>query len=383
MEHAFHLPGYVVLLAPLEQTLSEWLRQRDYSRTFILADHNTHEHCLPLFFQKSGLPSTTPVFRTPAGEQYKTLSTCEQIWQTMFDARLDRKALVINLGGGVIGDMGGFCAATYKRGVDFIQIPTTLLAMTDAAIGGKTGVDFDGIKNALGVFRNPAAVFADPAFLQTLPPRELRSGFAEVIKHALIGDPALWEKIRDIPAGQLGVGGSDWFDLLRTSIAVKVRVVTDDPLEKGLRALLNFGHTIGHAAESYFLNTDDPLTHGEAVAIGMICETSRSSAAAERGNATHTVGYAAGPSTSPPSFRGGAGVSRAEVSDIILRHFPHRPIPGDAFPTLWNLILQDKKNASGTVRMAVPGAEPYSLRWTELTREEMAERLEYYNGLKY
>ena len=357
MQQIFKLPDYPVLLGPLEDTLPAWLKQRDYSRIFIVTDNNIRGYCLPLFFQKSGLPPATPFVLTPAGEPHKTLSTCELIWQAMFDARLDRKALVINLGGGVIGDMGGFCAATFKRGVDFIQIPTTLLAMTDAAIGGKLGIDFQGIKNAVGVFRNPAAVFADPDFLQTLPPRELRSGFAEVIKHALIGDPALWEKIRDIPAGQLGAGDTDWFDLLRASIAVKVRVVTEDPLEKGLRALLNFGHTIGHAIESYFLNTDDPLTHGEAVAIGMIGETPAVPAAAE-----------------------GGGVSRAELSDVILRYFPHRLIPENAFPDLWEFMLQDKKNAPGTVRMAVPGAELFSLRLLELTPAEMAERLKYYNG---
>lgn len=361
MQQIFKLPDHPVLLGPLEDTLPAWLKQRDYSRIFIVTDNNIRGHCLPLFFQKSGLPPATPFVQTPAGELYKTLSTCELIWQAMFDARLDRKALVINLGGGVIGDMGGFCAATFKRGVDFIQIPTTLLAMTDAAIGGKLGIDFQGIKNAVGVFRNPAAVFADPAFLQTLPPRELRSGFAEVIKHALIGDPELWEKIRNIPAGQLDAGNADWFDLLRASIAVKIRVVTEDPLEKGLRALLNFGHTIGHAIESYFLNTADPLTHGEAVAIGMICET---------------------PAPRPAVRGGGGGVSRAELSDIIFRHFPRRPIPENAFPDLWKLMLQDKKNTSGTVRTAVPEVEPFSLRLAGLTREEMVQRLEYYNGLK-
>ena len=323
-----------------------WLKQRDYSRIFIVTDNNIRGHCLPVFFQKSGLSPATPLVQASAGERYKTLSTCEIIWQAMFDARLDRKTLVVNLGGGVIGDMGGFCASTFKRGVDFIQIPTTLLAMTDAAIGGKLGIDFQGIKNAVGVFRNPAAVFVDPVFLKTLPSRELHSGFAEVIKHALIGDPGLWGKIRAIPAGQLTTGEMDWLELLRASIAVKVRVVAEDPLEKGLRALLNFGHTIGHAIESYFLDTSDPLTHGEAVAIGMICEA-----------------------------------PMAELSDIILLHFPHQPIPEDAFPALWELMLHDKKNASGTVRIAVPDTEPFSMRLLELTQDEMGQRLRYYNGL--
>lgn len=272
MPYTFTLSDYPVFLAPLEESLPQWLRQRDYSRIFLITDSNVHRDVWPVFRQKTGLPADLPLVEIPAGEIHKNIATCERIWQDMVAARLDRKALVVNLGGGVIGDMGGFCAATFKRGVDFIQVPTTLLAMTDAAIGGKLGIDFQGIKNAVGVFRNPAAVFVDPAFLRTLPPRELRSGFAEVIKHALIGDPALWDTLQAIPASQLTADRADWFDLLRASIAVKVRIVSEDPLEKGLRALLNFGHTIGHAIESYFLQTDQPLTHGEAVAIGMVCE---------------------------------------------------------------------------------------------------------------
>jgi len=345
MLHTFQLSDYPILLAPLEENLPAWLQQHDYSQILIITDENIREHCLPLFWQKTGLSPKIPLVIVPPGEIHKTLATCEYIWQAMFAARLDRKALVINLGGGVIGDMGGFCAATFKRGVDFIQIPTTLLAMTDAAIGGKLGIDFQGIKNAVGVFRNPAAVFVDPAFLHTLPARELRSGFAEVIKHALIGAPGLWETIRVMPANQLTPDRTDWHDLLCASIAVKVRVVAEDPLEKGLRALLNYGHTIGHALESYFLHTEHPLTHGEAVAIGMICEGARD-------------------------------------STIIIRHFGHRPIPESSFPALWKLMLQDKKNASGTVRIAVPDAEPFSISIPELTRKEMERRLRYYNALE-
>lgn len=278
-------------------------------------------------------------------ETLKTLPSCEAIWQAMFEARLDRKALVVNLGGGVVGDMGGFCAATYKRGVDFIQIPTTLLAMTDAAIGGKLGVDFQGAKNAVGVFQYPAAVFIDPVFLKTLPARELRSGFAEVIKHALIGDRALWKKIQSMPAGSLAA--TNWGGLLADSIAVKTKIVAEDPREAGIRALLNFGHTIGHALESYFLKTAEPLTHGEAVAIGMLCECP----------------------------------DAAELAETILHFFPHRHIPETAFPDLWKLMEQDKKNASGTVRMAVPDAEPFSMRWVALNPAEAFGRLQRYNLL--
>jgi len=294
------------------------------------------------------------VLEIPAGENFKNLDTCRQIWQSMLDAQLDRKALVVNLGGGVIGDMGGFCAATWKRGVDFVQVPTTLLSMTDAAIGGKLGIDFQGIKNTIGVFRNPAAVFVDPDFLPTLPDRELRSGFAEVVKHALIGDPALWEKVRGAAMTPLQPGAANvWFDVLRASIAVKVRVVQEDPLEKGLRMLLNFGHSIGHALESWFLETEEPLTHGEAIYIGMVCE----------------------------SFMAGNESLQKAVLKLGQHVFPHRNIDSDIFPAIWELMLQDKKNSSGTVRMAVPDELPFSMKIIEPTQADVERSLVFYNAL--
>ena len=335
----------------IRQTFPAWLRVRSYSRVFVLADSNTRRHCLP-YFQSCLDTVAWNWVDVPAGEIHKTLSTCAHIWQAMLEARLDRSALVVNLGGGVIGDMGGFCAATYKRGTDFVQVPTTLLAMTDAAIGGKVGVDFQGIKNVIGVFRMPAAVFADPAFLKTLPERELRSGFAEVVKHGCIGEPAWWSQLAALPAGfESSWHTDDWTALLERSIAVKLRVVAEDPLEKGLRAVLNFGHTIGHALESYFLNTADPLTHGEAVAIGMYCET------------------------------GAAGLEIPQLDAVILRHFPKRHLPEAAFPALWALMQQDKKNAADTVRMALPGNAPFSLRLLELSAAAMEAGIRGYNAL--
>lgn len=187
----------------------------------------------------------------------------------MTKEELDRHALVINVGGGVIGDMGGFCAAVYKRGIDFIQVPTTLLAQVDASVGGKLGIDFQGFKNHLGVFNIPKSVLIDPVFLQTLPEREIRSGFAEIIKHCLIADGAKWQEIRgkDFEA-------QNWPDLIAHSVKIKQQVVDQDPTEKGLRKILNFGHTLGHAVETCFLNKSakERLFHGEAIAVGMIME---------------------------------------------------------------------------------------------------------------
>lgn len=350
--HIFRPGDYTVFAGDLRETFPAWLRERSCSQVWILTDENTRRHCLPLFAEKTGLPAGRNIIEIPAGEQHKNLATCERVWQAMLDARLDRRALIVNLGGGVIGDLGGFCAATWKRGVDFVQVPTTLLSMTDAAIGGKLGIDFQGIKNTIGVFQNPAAVFADPVFLHTLPERELRSGFAEVIKHALIGDRALLQMLHsEAVTSSHPVTHDEWINILRASIAVKVRVVQEDPLENGLRAILNFGHTISHALESYFLETEEPLTHGEAVAIGMVCETYLS------------------------------GNDPQEIASVILRYFPHRRIPEAAFPELWQLMQQDKKNASGKVRMAVPGAEPFTMRLLEPGREAAERSLEYYGGL--
>lgn len=185
----------------------------------------------------------------------------------MTAAQLDRKALFLNLGGGVVGDMGGFCASIYKRGIRFINLPTTLLSQVDASVGGKLGVDFEGLKNHLGVFNEPETVLIASAFLETLPERELRSGFAEIIKHGLIRDQAYFESLNIENWAK-----SDWKKLIQYSVEIKKSVVSEDPKEIGLRKILNFGHTIGHAIETFYLDGPNHLLHGEAIAVGMICE---------------------------------------------------------------------------------------------------------------
>jgi len=349
MKPTFQLPNYPIWVGPLAQTFPAWFESAGYTQVFLIADAETRKHCLPIFLQETGLSPDVPGTTIPAGEHFKNMHTCAHIWQDMLAAGLDRKALVINLGGGVVGDMGGFCAATYKRGVDFVQIPTTLLSMTDASVGGKLGIDFNGIKNAIGLFGDPVAVFADPIFFNTLSERELRSGFAEVIKHAIIGDAELWDQLQQL--ADLRV--VHWPGLLKASIAVKVKVVELDPFEKNLRAVLNFGHTIGHAIESYFLNSDTPLTHGEAIAIGMFCEAE----------------------LAPASTR----LPRAALAKLLRRFFPYRAIPAEAFPALWELMQQDKKNTSGKVRIALPDAEPCRLHVLEPALVELERSLTVYN----
>lgn len=250
----------------LSVNLLAFLEDKNYSKIVVLTDTNTRKHCYPLL--RSLLPKHS-LISISAGEIHKNIRTCEQIWDKMTSLQLDRHALLINLGGGVIGDMGGFCAATYKRGIDFVQIPTTLLAQVDASVGGKLGIDFQGFKNHLGVFTMPKKVLIDATFLRTLPYIELRSGFAEVVKHCLIADAQKWDEVR-----QHELSEQNWEDLITHSVAIKSKVVAQDPTEKGLRKILNFGHTLGHAVETYFL--DKPklkLLHGEAIAAGMVMET--------------------------------------------------------------------------------------------------------------
>ncbi len=243
--------------------LKNTLDDRAYGKIAILVDDNTSKHCLPLIQHTLGDFTHIEVSH---GEVNKNLDSCQQIWERLTRGEFSRNDLMINLGGGVISDMGGFCASTFKRGMDFINIPTTLLAQVDASIGGKLGVDFMGYKNHIGLFNKPEKVFIDTKYLKTLPERELKSGFAEVIKHSLLNGTDHWNEIRQFN------WNTSWDDLIKKSIKVKSDIVASDYKEAGLRKVLNFGHTIGHGVESHFLGGEHTLLHGEAIAAGMIME---------------------------------------------------------------------------------------------------------------
>lgn len=339
-----------VTIAPIAESLSEFLASNSYSTIMVLVDENTKRHCYPLI--KSTLPKHQLII-IKSGEQEKTLITCEKIWFAMTQAKLDRHSLVINLGGGVIGDMGGFCASTYKRGIDFIQLPTTLLAQVDASVGGKLGIDFHGFKNHIGVFQIPKAVLIDPAFLKTLSPRELRSGFAEIAKHCLIADTNKWNEICRKDLDQ-----QDFADLIAHSVAIKQQVVVADPTEKGLRKILNFGHTLGHAIETYFLGKEAlHLLHGEAIAAGMIAEA-----------------YL--------SFK------RKLIDDVLLIQIEEfffsiygkiNLLPSD-FEAILKLTLQDKKNKSGEVRFSLLNGYGSCAYDVVVSKAEMRRALAYYVG---
>lgn len=253
------------------EALNNHLRENKYSNIFIIVDTETNEYCLPKLLPIIETDLNIEIIEFEAGEANKNIETCIQIWHVLTELGADRKSLIINLGGGVVTDLGGFVASTFKRGVDFINIPTTLLSMVDASVGGKTGVDLGNLKNQIGVINVPQMVLIDTQYLETLPQSEMRSGLAEMLKHGLIYDAAYWREFLDISS--IDYNGLD--ELIYRSVEIKNEIVIQDPTEKNIRKALNFGHTLGHAIESYFLESEDKTTllHGEAIAVGMILES--------------------------------------------------------------------------------------------------------------
>lgn len=335
-------------LAPLAQIIEEG----NYSKVFIFVDRNTSEFCLPLLQGMLDDYTNFDLIETDPGEENKNIDFCIGIWKTLLDFEADRKCLMINLGGGVITDMGGFIASTYKRGIDFINIPTTLLAQVDASVGGKTGIDIDNVKNMVGTFALPQAVFIETSFLKTLPERELLSGFAEMIKHGLIVDAAYYERLK--VADYKNIAPIE----VHRSVEIKNEVVTEDPQEKGRRKILNFGHTIGHAVESYALINDKaPLTHGEAIAIGMVAEAYLSST-----NNTLT----------PEELE--------DITKYILSIYPAYHIKKESFTDLLGFMQSDKKNEHGQIMFSLLskiGVCDYNCIVTE---KDILEALAYYNN---
>jgi len=248
--------------------LRKTLERQNPSKVFVLVDNNTQVHCLPVFMKQMPKDFLYQTITIPAGELHKTISTCTNVWQQLSDLGADRNSLLINLGGGVVTDLGGFVASTFKRGIEFINVPTSLLAMVDASVGGKNGVDLGHLKNQIGVIKNPLSVFVFVEFLNTLPQAEITSGYAEMLKHGLIASELYWNSLPNFEVAE--TTSAEKF--IWESIEIKNEVVTKDPTEKNLRKTLNYGHTLGHAIESYCLeNTEKTsLLHGEAIAIGMV-----------------------------------------------------------------------------------------------------------------
>ncbi len=345
------IPESIQITDDLSGALDKFFSNRQYSKIGVLVDENTETHCLSHivgFLQEHWL------IKISSGEEHKNLRTCEQIWEALTEASFDRKSLLINLGGGVIGDMGGFCATTFKRGIDFLNIPTTLLSQVDASVGGKLGIDFNGLKNHIGVFQHPQMVIISPQFLSTLSKRELRSGFAEVLKHALIADKDYWNILTSV-----SLESQDWETHIRHSINVKSGIVEEDPFEKGQRKLLNFGHTIGHAIETVYLDSEnEKLLHGEAIAIGIICEAFIS---------TKKVGL--------------TNEELLEIAQYIKTTYDTIGIGKDKFERILELCQQDKKNLGNVINCTLLKHLGEGVVNVPISTGKVLDSIFYYNQL--
>ena len=345
--------NYDITISPIGPDHFTWLREKNYAGWVVIMDTHTEQHCLPLiepYLKGSPIVKIT----VPPGETHKHLATCKFIWEEMFRGGVGRRWCCLNLGGGVIGDMGGFAASTFKRGMDFVQVPTTLLSQVDASVGGKLGIDFYEVKNSIGLFADPRAVWIDVRFLETLSERELRSGYAEVIKHALIADADQWTSLQRLGS----LRGVDWATAIAESVVVKRDIVEQDPYERGVRKALNFGHTIGHAVESYHLHRQDRLLHGEAIAIGFITEAFLS---AELGRLTN--------------------VDRDAISDYCVKLFGHQRLPKEIYPRLLALMRQDKKNEAAEINFTFLDAPGRASVNNTATADQITRSLDYYNWL--
>jgi len=337
--------------------LTTFIKENSLSTIFILVDENTKKYCLPIM--QRYVDFSFQIIEIKSGEIYKNIHTSVNLWEELTKKGADRNSLLINLGGGVITDMGGFVAASFKRGISFINIPTSLLGMVDAAIGGKTGIDFKDLKNQIGLFTHPEMLVVVPQFIKTLNQREILSGLAEIIKYGLINDVSIWNTVKDkrfeikkIPT-----------DIILKSIAIKEKIVAQDPLEKGIRKILNFGHTLGHAVETYYFskNAEEQLLHGEAIAIGMILALSLSNQL--------------------------TGLSKSKlqaISQTIKNLYQHQiplRVKKEEIPAILELLKHDKKNKDGIVNFILLTDIGKPLYNQQVSNEQMLKAFDFYNGL--
>ncbi len=324
MKHFPEQQGLVYYNQEAWNIFTNYLAELKNVQLFIIVDENTKKYCLPYFLKKITSENVITTITFPAGEIFKNLETCVNVWNTLSEKGADRASLIINLGGGVVTDLGGFVASTFKRGLRFINVPTTLLAMVDASVGGKNGIDLGYIKNQIGVISLPEMVILDIEFLKTLPAEHLTSGLAEMLKHGLIHSTAAWERIKNINLeDSLALE-----ELIKESVIIKGEIVAKDPLEKNIRKSLNYGHTLGHAIESYFLEKEEKTTllHGEAIAIGIILASYIS-----------------------VKLAGFQKADLEEVTSTILKHFSKQSFTQKDIDEIIKLLVFDKKNSNGQV----------------------------------
>lgn len=331
--------------------LNDFLKINSSFKVFFLVDENTHEHCLSKLLVDLEVEIDMEILEIPAGESSKSIEITYQLWQSLSDLGADRNSVLINCGGGVVTDLGGFLASTFKRGIRFINIPTSLLSMVDASVGGKTGIDLNEIKNQIGTFAQAEMVLISPQFLSTLPKEELLSGFAEMLKHGLIRDKKLWEEL--IELDELNHDNLNKF--IEKAVEIKHEIVEKDPKEKGLRKILNAGHTLGHALETYYLQKNKILLHGFAVAYGLVIEA-----------------YI--------SFKKDL-LSIDELNEInkeIAKFYPKIELPN--IDDLWKIMIHDKKNIDGQVHCSLLNKiGEAELKTMSCTKHEIEKALKYYD----
>lgn len=348
--------GYSIEIGALtDSSFQTVLAEFADAKKLILVDENTHDHCLEYVITAFDGLQDAEVMLLPSGEENKVMEVCFQVWEAMSEYRIERTDLIINLGGGVVTDMGGFIASIFKRGLTFVNLPTSLLAMVDASIGGKTGIDLGRYKNQLGVFSNPKAVFIEPGFLQSLPAEEWMNGFAEMLKHGLIASRSHWNEIKqmDFSACEMKI---EW---LKTSLEIKNNIVLSDPTEKGERKKLNFGHTFGHALEGLYLASEQLLPHGHAVGIGMIAEAYLSF----KSNLLDSNSY-------------------YEIEHFLLQHYPIPAWEIEHQDVIFELMLQDKKNRRGEVLATLLTDIGSSVINQKVTQEAVFETLSYLQSIR-
>ncbi len=322
------------------------------AKLFILVDANTLKNCLPALISKVPALAEAEVIEVAAGEDSKTPEMSGQIWKALGELGADRSSVLINLGGGVVSDLGGFIAGTFKRGIRFFNVPTSLLAQVDASVGGKVGINLDHLKNEVGLFNNPVGVFIDPGFLGTLPRKQVLSGFSEMLKHALVCDSAYWRRLKDVSFYEMESLDTHIYH----SVKIKNEIVGSDPFESGRRKILNFGHTVGHALESQSHENDaKALLHGEAVAVGMVCEAFIS----------HKIG----------------SLKEAELHEIaafIFSLYSRANIEQMAHHRTIELMKHDKKNSGGRIKMSLLNRIGDCAIDQEVSADLITESLNYY-----
>ena len=344
-------PQKLVISENLTQALTTAVAECEHDRTFILVDETTERCCLPLVSGMDCVEGAQTIV-IGATDTHKTLDSLAHVWEELGKGGGTRHSLLINIGGGMVTDLGGFAASTFKRGINYINIPTTLLAMVDASVGGKTGINFRGLKNEIGVFSNASTVILDTTFLKTLDTQNILSGYAEMLKHGLINDEKMWAGLVN---EELSVSHSSFKKMLAESVAVKQRIVTEDPTEQGIRKALNLGHTAGHAFESFALSNNAPILHGYAVAYGLICEL-----------------YLSAIKTGFPSEK------MHQTVRFIKEHYGKMSITCDDYPTLLELMTHDKKNVAGTINFTLLGGIGDIRINQTATKEDIYEALDFY-----